>query len=112
MDKKFIDQAHDIVINNLTDEKFGVQKLASKIGLSPSQALKKIKTETGKSVNQYIRELRLEEAAKLIKNTDLTFAEIAYKVGFGSNTYFTTSFRKLYGITPGEYKTQNIRYSR
>lgn len=107
MDKNFIDQVYEIVVNNITDEKFGSSKLASLIGLSTSQTLRKVKATTGKSVNQYIRELRLKKAAKLIKKTDLTIAEISYKVGFGSQPYFCTAFRKLYGITPGEYKTQN-----
>ena len=107
MDKNFIDQLHDIVMSNITDEKFGVRKLASLIGLSPSQTLKKVRAATGKSVNQYIRELRLRKATKLIKNTDLSIAEISYKVGFGSQSYFNTTFRKCYGVTPGEYKTQN-----
>ena len=63
MDKKFIDQVHDIVISNITDEKFGTQKLASLLNLSTTQTLRKIKAASGKSVNQYIRELRLREAA-------------------------------------------------
>ena len=107
MDKNFIDQVHDIVINHLTDEKFGAQKLASLLNLSTAQALRKIRATTGKSVNQYIRELRLKKAAKFIKETDLTFAEISYKVGFGSPSYFNTTFLKFYGITPSKYKTQS-----
>ncbi|MCK5402263.1 MAG: helix-turn-helix domain-containing protein [Flavobacteriaceae bacterium] len=107
MDKNFIDKVHNIVMSNITDEKFGVSELASLIGLSTSQTLKKVKAKTGKSVNQYIRELRLKEAATLIKETDLTIAEIAYKVGFGSQSYFNKTFRRRYGITPGEYKTHN-----
>jgi len=108
MDKKFIDQVHHIVMSNITDEKFGVPKLASLLGLSQSQTLKKVRAETGKSVNQYIRELRLKKATKLIKKTDLTNAEISYKVGFSSQSYFNKTFRNRYGITPGEYKTQNV----
>ncbi len=108
MDKKFIDQVHHIVMSNITDEKFGVRKLASLLGLSASQTLRKVRTETGKSVNQYIRELRLKKASKLIKKTDLTISEIAFKVGFNSQPYFSKTFRNRYGITPGEYKTQNI----
>jgi len=105
-DNNFLDKVHDIVMSNINDEKFGVQKLASLIGLSTSQTLRKIKAKTGKSVSQYIRELRLSKAASLIKETDLTIAEIAFKVGFSSQSYFNKVFRKFYGITPGEYKTQ------
>jgi TolB-like protein/AraC-like DNA-binding protein/Tfp pilus assembly protein PilF len=108
MDKDFIDKVHHIVMSNIADENFGVSELASLLGLSTSQTLKKVKTLTSKSVNQYIRELRLEKATKLIKETDFTIAEIAYKVGFSSQSYFNKVFRKQYGITPGEYKTQSI----
>ena len=92
MDKKFIDQIHLIVMSNIADEKFGAPKLASLLGLSQSQTLKKVRAETGKSVNQYIRELRLKQATKLIKKTDLTNAEISYKVGFSSQSYFNKTF--------------------
>ncbi|MCZ6701681.1 MAG: helix-turn-helix domain-containing protein [Ignavibacteria bacterium] len=111
MSQKFIDQVRAIVMNNISDEKFGVRKLASTLGLSSSQTLRKVKAATGKSVNRYIRELRLEKAAKLIKKTDLTIAEISYKVGFGSPSYFNKTFVKYYGIAPGEYKTKSISLS-
>ena len=111
MTKNFIDQVRSIVLNNISDEKFGVQELASLLNLSTSHTLRKVKTATGKSVNQYIRELRLEKAAKLIKKTDLSIAEISYQVGFSSASYFNKAFRKYYGIAPGEYKTKSISLS-
>ena len=77
MSKNFIDEVRSIVINNITNENFGVRELASALNLSSSQTLRKVKAATGKSVNQYIRELRLEKAAKLLKKTDFTAAEIA-----------------------------------
>lgn len=107
MDKGFIDRVHNIVMANITNEKFGAANLASLIGLSTSQTLRKVRAITGKSVNQYIREVRLSIAAKLIEETDLTAAEIAYKVGFDSQSYFNKTFSRRYGITPGEYKIQN-----
>ncbi|MFL0354223.1 helix-turn-helix domain-containing protein [Xanthomarina sp. GH4-25] len=102
----FLDQINTIVQEHISDEKFGVNDLASQLGLSNSQTLRKVKAATGKSVNQYIREFRLEEAARLIKNTDDTIAEISYKVGFRSPSYFNTTFSKHFGVAPGEYKTQ------
>jgi len=107
MSKSFIDEVQSIVISNLADENFGVRELASSLNLSSSQTLRKVKAATGKSVNQYIRELRLEKAARLLKKTDLTAAEIAYQVGFNSASYFNKTFSKYFGITPGEYKIQN-----
>ena len=84
MDKIFVDNLQNIVLNHIADESFGAGNLASLLGLSTSQTLRKVKAATGKSVNQYIREVKLAEAAKLIRETDFTSAEISYKVGFSS----------------------------
>ena len=108
MSKIFIDEVRSIVISNLSDETFGVRELASSLNLSSSQTLRKVKAATGKSVSQYIRELRLDKAAKLLNNTDFSAAEIAYKVGFNSASYFNKTFSKYFGVTPGEYKTHII----
>ena len=104
MDDSFIDKIKQIVLDHLDDEKFGVKELSSKIGLSKSQAFRKVKSLTNKSINQLIKETRLEEAAKLILESDLHASEISYKVGFSSPSYFNKCFSKYYGITPGEYK--------
>ncbi|MBT8270767.1 MAG: helix-turn-helix domain-containing protein, partial [Bacteroidia bacterium] len=111
MGQIFIDRVRAIVIKHMSDEKFGVGDLASALGLSSSQVLRKVKAASGKSVNQYIRELRLEKAAKLIKKTDDSMAEISYQVGFSSPSYFNKAFAKYYGISPGEYKTKSISLS-
>lgn len=107
MSLSFIDQVRSIVMNKLADEKFGVRDLASDLDLSPSQTLRKIKAATGKSVNQYIREIRLEKAAELILETDYNASEVAYQVGFNSASYFNKSFSEYFGIPPGEYKTSS-----
>ncbi len=108
MSRSFIDEVHSIVVSNIANENFGVRELASSLNLSSSQTLRKVKAATGKSVNQYIRELRLEKAAMLLKNTDNTASEIAYQVGFNSASYFNKTFSKYFGVTPGEYKTSSI----
>lgn len=108
MNQKFIDQVRTIVVKNISDENFGVSELSSLLGLSPSQTLRKIKAASGKSVNQYIREIRLEKAAKLLEETSQSIAEVSCQVGFSSASYFNKSFRKYYNVTPGEYKTRSI----
>lgn len=61
----------------------------------------------GKSSSQYIREYRLEKAMEMLQDKVATASEIAYRVGFGSPTYFNTSFREFYGYPPGEVKFRN-----
>jgi AraC-like DNA-binding protein len=107
MEHPFIDKIRQIVLDHLDDEKFGVTELATEIGLSKSQTFRKVKSITGRSVNQLIKEVRLQEAAALILNSNLNASEISYKVGFSSPSYFNKCFRKYYGVTPGEYKEKN-----
>lgn len=108
MNQEFIDQVSSIVLKNISDENFGVRELSSLLGLSPSQTLRKIKAITDKSVSQYIREIRLEKAAKLLEETSQSIAEVSCQVGFSSASYFNKSFRKYYNVAPGEYKTRSI----
>ncbi|WP_319501049.1 helix-turn-helix domain-containing protein [uncultured Draconibacterium sp.] len=106
MSELFITKAKQFILDNLENDKFGVSELAAEMGLSRSQFLRKIKSETGKSANKFIRDIRLEESISLIENDDHTASEIAYKVGFSSPSYFNKCFHDKYGCTPGEYKKQ------
>lgn len=104
MDEAFIFQLKQIILDHLEDDQFGVSNLASIVGLSRSQLLRKVKKCTGISANQLINNIRLEEAAKRIKNTDDTVSEISYQVGFSSPSYFNKCFLRLFECTPGEFK--------
>ncbi len=104
MQTSFENKIRKIVLSRIENEKFGVSELASELGLSRSQILRKVKSETGKSANQLIREIRLEQAVEFLKNEDLTASEVAYKVGFSSPSYFNKCFLDTYGFTPGDFK--------
>jgi TolB-like protein/AraC-like DNA-binding protein len=107
MSQTFIYNLEQIVLANIENDQFGVSELAQEINLSRSQILRKIKSLTGKSANVFIREIRLNEATKLILKTDLTVSEIAYKVGFSSPSYFNKCFLDFYNQTPLEFKKSN-----
>ncbi|PRX53608.1 helix-turn-helix domain-containing protein [Flagellimonas meridianipacifica] len=103
----FISKLRQIVLDNLREEQFSVEDLATEYGLSRSQLHKKLKKSIGKSVSQFIREVRLDEGLKLLRETDLTVSEVAYEVGFASPTYFNTCFKNYMGYSPGEVKIRN-----
>ncbi|MCD6543556.1 MAG: helix-turn-helix domain-containing protein, partial [Flavobacteriaceae bacterium] len=103
MDKAFIHKVEQTILKHIEDELFGVSELASEIGFSQSQLLRKIKAVTGKTVAEFIKEIRLQEAAKLIKEDKYTASEISFKVGFSSPSYFNKCFHNHFGVTPGEY---------
>ena len=107
MDKAFLNKVQQIISKHLEDENLNVETLAIEIGLSRSQLLRKVKGINGKSVNQFIREIRLQAAAKLIRKNEFTASEIAYKVGFSSPSYFNKCFHDYFGITPGDYAEQS-----
>ena len=56
------------------------------------------------SPNDYIKKIRMETAAELLLTTNMTAAEVAYKVGFEDQYYFSKSFKKYYGLPPSQYR--------
>ena len=107
MEGNFLNKIKVIILKHIKEENFTVNQLASEIGLSRSQLLRKIISLTGKSTNHFIRKTRLEEAAKLLKDTEYTASEISYLVGFSSPSYFNKCFLNHFGFTPGEFKNQD-----
>jgi len=98
----FIDQANTLVLENVSNELFGVSELAELMNMSRSNLLRKIKKHTQLSASQFIRQVRLQKAMEMVKEDTLTISEISYQVGFGSASYFIKCFREHYGYPPGE----------
>ncbi len=98
----FLTKAIEITEANLASEHFGVSELAREMGMSRSNLHRKVKSATKTSVSQFIRQVRLNQAMELLRQTSSTASEVAYKVGFGSVTYFTKCFHDYYGFPPGE----------
>jgi AraC-like DNA-binding protein/TolB-like protein len=101
-EKQFVKKLVDIIEANLHNEQFGVNELAEELGMSRITLHRKVKSVVKKSVSEFIREARLIRASELLQQKVGTVSEIAYKVGFGSVTYFDRCFRKHYGYPPGE----------
>src|SRR5210317_276634 len=103
----FLQAITDVMYANLSNEHFGAKDLAKEVGLSRSQIHRKLNRINGKSVTQFIREIRLEEALKLLKDNVATASEISYQVGFSSPTYFNKCFHDYFGYPPGTVKKKN-----
>ncbi len=102
-DFKLLFHLFDIFDQNLYNPDFKSQSLCSNLGLSKSQAYRKLNSLTGMAPNQLIQELRLRQSLKRIKKSNQTIAEIAFDLGFNSPTYFTKLFHKRFGITPTSF---------
>ena len=79
--------------------------LARETGLSRFRIAHLVKEVTGKTVLQHIHRLRLQEAQRLLEQSDLTCTDIAYECGFGDQSYFIKQFRRQLGITPARYRS-------
>lgn len=102
MANDFINRITDIIVENISNEQFGVSELAGEAGMSRSNLLRKIKNTTGLSASQFIRKVRLEKAMEMLKDTSMNVSEVSFKVGFSSTSYFIKCFREQYGFPPGE----------
>lgn len=102
MDDRLLDRLKEFILKNLENENFGVEDLADEVAFSRSHLYRKIQALTGKSISAFIRTVRLEKAHEMIMADVATISEIAFKVGFGSSTYFTKCFHDAYGYPPGE----------
>lgn len=88
---------------NLSDPDFNVERLTADVGISRAQLHRKMKEITGISTGEFIRNLRLEQAARLIREGKINVTQVAYSVGFNNQTHFSTVFKRHYGMTPTEY---------
>ena len=88
---------------HLTDPDFNVEKLTEEAGISRAQLHRKMKEIAGVSTGEFIRNLRLEQAARLIKEDKINITQVAYSVGFNNQTHFSTIFKKHFGMSPSEY---------
>ena len=85
-------------------EPLTVADLAGAAGLSPAHFSREFKRTFGEAPHQYLLTRRLERAAALLRNTDNSVTDICFAVGLGSLGSFITSFRRVYGVAPGDYR--------
>jgi signal transduction histidine kinase/ligand-binding sensor domain-containing protein/DNA-binding response OmpR family regulator len=104
LDNEFIKTVLHYINENINEYELSVEVLASKVFLSRSQLYRKIKTLTGVSVNEFIRNVRLEKARELIELGNDNITEISIKVGFSSPSYFTKCYKEKYGQLPTHNK--------
>lgn len=102
-DEYFMERLMKAINENLEDSKFSVEDLAEAVGVSRVQLHRKLKTLTGNTTTEFIRNIRLKQAAKLLKERKVNVSQIAYLVGFTNPTLFSIAFKKFYGCAPSEY---------
>jgi len=108
--KDFLERCIRITESHLNDPEFNIKMLAEEIGMSHSALYKKVKAISGKTINEFIRYIKLRKAAQLFINSDHNVNQVAFESGFTDIKYFREQFQKLFGMRPSEY-TKKYRRS-
>lgn len=87
-----------------------IRHISQYVNLHPNYFSTLFKKETGHSVHEFIQNTRLETAENMLVNTDYSYADIANTLCFSSQSHFTQSFRKKYGMSPMEYRKRHAIY--
>lgn len=85
-------------------EKIGLLNIANAGGVCKTSCCNIFKQFTNQTPGEYLTDYRLQKSIELMQNTDMTFTEICYDVGFFGASYFSETFKKVLGVTPSEYK--------
>ena len=108
---KFKDVSQPIIsaihyIKENVNQPLQAEDVAAQINLSTSYFLKRFKTETGMGVSEFITKTKIEEACILLSYTDKSLTEISNYLYFSSQSYFQNVFKKVMGVTPGNYRNK------
>ncbi|MEM8763987.1 MAG: ATP-binding protein [Bacteroidota bacterium] len=102
-DARFLEKFKDLVLQYLDKSDLTVDFLSRHMGMSRVQLYRKLMALTGVPASDFIRNIRLQKSAKLIKNNWGNISEIAYEVGFNNLSYFTKCFKETFGMTPSQF---------
>lgn len=102
-DELLMERIMKAINKNLSDSDFNVDMLTHEVGISRAQLHRKMKEMTGISTSEFIRNIRLEQAARLLREQKINVTQVAYTVGFSNLAHFSTIFRKHFGVSPTEY---------
>ena len=104
IDDKFIKKVMKVVEKNIADEQFNLDEFARQTGTSRSVLNTKIQSLFGQAPIEFVKTIRLKKAAQLLESEAYSITEISTMVGFSDSGYFSTCFKKQFGVKPSEYK--------
>lgn len=103
LDKEFLDNAMAAIDANMGNLEFSITDFCRTLGMSRTSVYNKIKTLTGQGPNDFIRIVRLNKSKELLLSHKYSIAEVASMVGFSDPKYFSTCFKKQFGMSPSKF---------
>jgi len=102
-DASALAEAHNILLSEYAPAP-SITELSRRLGINRNKLFYGFKIKYGKSVSDFIQEQRLEEAKRLLQQTDMSITNIAAKVGFGHQSNFSTAIKRHFGLTPKQFR--------
>ncbi|MDO9152734.1 MAG: AraC family transcriptional regulator [Paludibacter sp.] len=103
-DEIFIARLIDFMEKNIENNELTVEDLVSEMAFGRTVFFNKLKGLTGLAPIEFIREMRIKRAAQLLKSGEYNISQITYMVGMSDSRYFSKCFKRIYGVTPSEFK--------
>lgn len=105
----FLSTLNKFINDNITNPELDVDLIAKELYISRSQLYRKVSALSGFSVKEYVKLYRLSVAESLLHKKDIRIAEVMDSTGFNNRSYFVNSFKKIYGMTPSEYRENKTK---
>lgn len=107
LDQQLVDNATAYVENNISNSDISVETMSEAMNMSRVHLYKRLTAITGQTPSEFIRDIRLRHAERLLRLSQLTVSEVSYKVGISNPRYFSKYFKDKYGMLPSQYKSQD-----
>ena len=104
--EKLLERVMATINKHLDDPNLSVDMIAEKVGISRVHLHRKMKELTGQTPHDFIRNIRLKQAAKLLASQGMNISEVVYACGFSNAASFSTMFKSVYGMSPRDYMKQ------
>lgn len=104
LDRRFLEKLYALFDARLSDNDLNMNVMASEMAISRTSFYRKVKALTGQSPNDFLRSYRLNKAAALLASREYSINEIVDMTGFGTHSYFSSCFKKKFGVNPKDYK--------
>ncbi len=104
-DRRFLERSFQFLNDNIGNQQFMVEDLARHLNMSRTSYYNRMKRLTGLSPVDFIKQMRIKKALKLMGDSQLSITDIAYLVGFSDSKYFSKCFKAEMGVTPSQYRS-------
>ena len=106
-DEQLLERVMKVINKNISNSDLSVDSIADEVGISRVHLHRKMKELTGQTPHDFIRNIRLKQAAQLLSSQNMNITEVMYACGFNNAASFSTIFKKFYGMSPREYMNES-----